>query len=128
MEAARLRHTVAALERRLSQQADNTAQLARLAELRRRGAEKLIAAERREEEVAALIEALPTAAGRTILRLRYCEGLRWCPGKAGHPCVLHAMHETGLYYSERQMYRMHSQALAEARQLFAAGPCLAVSA
>lgn len=131
IEAARLRHTAAALERRLPDPANSSArsaQLARLTDLRRRSAEKLIAAEQREEEVAALIEALPTAAERTILRLRYCEGLRWTPGRAGHTSVLHAMREMGLYYSERQMYRMHSQALAEVRQLFASGPRLAAGA
>ena len=131
IEAARLRHIAAALDRRLPTLADDSArsiQLARISDLRRQAAEKQKTADRREVEVAALIDALPTAAGQTILRLRYCEGLRWCPGKSGRPCVLHAMHETGLYYSERQMYRMHNQALAEARRLFASGRYLAASA
>ena len=131
VEAARLRHTAAALERRLSATREDDAQLiqlSRLTELRRRCEEKQQEAERQEALVSAFIEALPTAAGRTILRLRYCEGLRWTGGRAGHPCVLSAMHKAGLYYSERQMFRMHNQALRDARQLFEAGGLLAVSA
>ena len=133
MEAARLRYNAASLERRLEaleQAGDLSPQtsleraslLSRLSTARRLCAEKRLEAEQREAEVLMLIEALPFASWRAVLRLRYCDGLRWCGGKDGHPCVLSGMAEAGLYYSERQMYRLHLSALEAAAQLFSTSP------
>ena len=131
-EAARARHSASVLERRLNAldrepldtpeiQAARAAIFTKLAATRRFYGQKQREAEQREAEVTALIEALSNADSRLILRLRYCDGLHWSSGKAGHPSVLGGMAEAGLYYSERQMYRMHLHALAEARRLYEAG-------
>lgn len=64
-----------------------------------------------EDAVEAFIQKLPTDSHRCVLRLRYIECLRW-------PDVLCALANAGLTYSERQMYRLHGEALEQARKLW----------
>lgn len=70
------------------------------------------------EEVLKLINSVPIEACRIILMLRYGERLPWTPGKRTEICVQSRMFEHGLYYSERQMYRLHKQGLEEIRRIF----------
>jgi len=62
----------------------------------------------RYAEIEQFIDAIPTPESRTILRLRYLDRLRWAD-------VRRAMTKSNLYYEERQIYRLHGQALREAR-------------
>ena len=48
---------------------------------------------------------------RTVLRLRYLEGLSWTQ-------LQKRLYQDGLYYSERQIFRLHGAALQEARDLW----------
>jgi len=66
---------------------------------------------RRIHDVEQFISTLDDVKHRTVLRLRYVDGLRWDAVSAG-------MKEYGLYYSERGMYKLHGEALAEARVRF----------
>ena len=51
---------------------------------------------------------------RTVLRLRYLEGLSWTQ-------LQKRLYQDGLYYSERQIFRLHGAALQEARELWTEG-------
>lgn len=59
------------------------------------------------------ITELPDVRQRTILRLRYVDLLGWNAVREG-------LQEYGLYYEDRQMFRLHGAALAEARRRFPA--------
>lgn len=59
------------------------------------------------------IAELPDVRQRTILRLRYVDLLGWNAVREG-------LQEYGLYYEDRQMFRLHGAALAEARRRFPA--------
>lgn len=76
-------------------------------------ADRMTAYAKQIEEVEDFIDRLPSAAHRVILRLRYVDLLRWTD-------VLDAMHDYGLYYEDAQMYRLHRQALGEAKKLWEA--------
>lgn len=67
---------------------------------------------RQEIEVEKFIALLRKDSHRIILRLRYVDCLRW-------PGVLKELEKKDLYYSERQVYRLHGEALHEARLLWA---------
>lgn len=75
--------------------------------------EKAAAYLRQIDAVENFISSLPDVKHRSILRLRYADGLGWPDVNAG-------LHEYGLYYEERQMYRLHGAALSEARRRFPA--------
>ena len=60
----------------------------------------------------ALLEALPDERHRKLLFLRHALGLSW-PAIRNSGCEL--------YYSERQLYRLYAQALAQAGALLEAG-------
>ena len=49
---------------------------------------------------------------RILLRLKYVDLLTWSG-------VQDRMRESNIYYSERQIYRIHGEALQEARKLWA---------
>ena len=68
---------------------------------------------RRQGLVEQFITRVPEPKYRVILRLRYVDLLRW-------DGVLSGMQEYGLHYSERAMYKLHGEALAEARRRFPA--------
>lgn len=55
---------------------------------------------------------------RTVLRLRYLEGLSWTQ-------LQKRLYQDGLYYSERQIFRLHGAALQEARELWPKEPAAA---
>ena len=65
----------------------------------------------REREVAAFLSRLPDASHREVLTLRYVSCLRW-------PQIREELEKAGLYYEERQIYRIHGNALQAARQLW----------
>lgn len=91
--------------------------LAALADMRDASDRARIEAEKQEERVAAFIDRLEDPTSRIILKLRYCDCLDWC----GHPrrrSVMGEMAKVGLFYSERQIYRLHGRALNEARELY----------
>lgn len=87
---------------------DRDAALVTLADLSREYQCKLVAAECIEAQVSAFVSTVPGEDNREVLYLRYCEGLSWSQ-------VLRAMQADRCCYSERQMYRIHGRALAEAR-------------
>jgi hypothetical protein len=66
---------------------------------------------RRIEAVEDFISELPDVRHRTVLRLRYIDGLRWDD-------VLTGLREYGMQYEPRHMYRLHGSALAEARRMW----------
>ena len=66
---------------------------------------------RKESDVERFISGLSDSAHRVLLRLRYVDGLTW-------PQVQGEMEQSGIYYSERQIYRIHGDALQAARQLW----------
>ena len=66
---------------------------------------------RQEREVLRFLSRLPDAAHREILTLRYVHCLRW-------PRIREELERSGVYYEERQIYRIHGNALQEARQLW----------
>ena len=65
----------------------------------------------RMREIEEFIDELPTKECRIILRLRYIELLKWKK-------VKWALQKSGIYYEEAQIYRLHGQALREARALW----------
>ena len=67
---------------------------------------------RRETDVERFISRLEKDTHRILLRLKYVDLLTW-------NCVQERMRENGIYYSERQIYRIHGEALQEARKLWA---------
>ena len=71
-------------------------------------------AEEQKEAVEDFISHLPCAIHRSILKLKYADDKNW-------PQVLFALYEEGVYYSERQLYRHHGDALQEARALWRQG-------
>lgn len=73
--------------------------------------EKAAAYLRRIDAVENFISSLPDVKHRSVLRLRYADGLGW-------PDVNEGLRDYGLYYEERQMYRLHGAALSEARKRF----------
>ena len=62
-------------------------------------------------ELEEFIDAIPTPVSRTLLRYRYVECLNWVQ-------VQFAMQKSGYYYERTHIYRLHGDALKEARQLW----------
>jgi len=120
VEARRLRQKISALEDRATSitsqvtgmprggSADSGAVLAALADATAEYYQKLIEVERKELEVAAFIDSLPSDTSRMILKLHYVDRKHW-------PQVLRALTSAGYKVSERKMYRLHGRALEEAR-------------
>lgn len=67
-----------------------------------------------ERTVECFINCLPCAIHRSILKLKYVDDKNW-------PQVLFALYEEGIYYSERQLFRHHGEALQDARALWKQG-------
>ena len=66
----------------------------------------------RYREVAAFIDYLPDATCRTILRRRYLDGdTTWVR-------ILFRLERDGVYYSERQIYRLYTAAMKMAERLW----------
>lgn len=69
-------------------------------------------AEQKEREVEDFINLLPDVRHRAVLTLYYVNLLKW-------PRVVEEMEKCGLYYSERHIFRLHGDALQQARILWA---------
>ena len=69
-------------------------------------------AERKEKEVEDFISLLPDVRHRAVLTLYYVNLFKW-------PRVVEEMEKCGLYYSERHVFRLHGDALQQARVLWA---------
>lgn len=65
--------------------------------------------EEQEERVGRFLDGLKDLRYRAILRLRYVELLHW-------PRVQQELEAGGIYYSERQMFNLHTQALEAAQE------------
>lgn len=85
--------------------------LAALADQRQLHDALLTAAVRQEMKVERFIARLSTDRYRIILKLRYVDLLGW-------PRIQEQLEAQGLYYSDRQIYRLHGEALQEARQVW----------
>lgn len=76
---------------------------------------KTMEAERREmetyKEVEAFISKIPNPTHRAILRLRYLSGLSWVK-------VQMKLYESGIFYSESHIKKLHRQALGAASALW----------
>lgn len=72
---------------------------------------KLLYAQEVEREVDKFIDTLPDPAHRLVLKLRYIDVLGW-------ESVIQRMKQGGLFYSDRQVYRIHGEALEAARALW----------
>lgn len=87
------------------------ARLAALADLQ----DRLIAASddwlRRVKEAEDFVDHIGNVEHRILLQLRYIDCNRW-------EDVRRLMERFGLYYSDRQMFRLHGNALQEARRLW----------
>ena len=64
---------------------------------------------RREKEIEDFIASLQTMESRVILKLRYLEGMSW-------NMINQEFEALGKWVTDRQLYRMHGKALAEARE------------
>lgn len=84
---------------------------AALADLETRLTEEHREALERERAVSSFLSRLPDASHREVLTLRYVHCLRW-------PQIREELEKVGLYYEERQIYRIHGNALQAARQLW----------
>ena len=84
---------------------------AALADLETRLSEEHREALERERAVSSFLSHLPDASHREVLTLRYVHCLRW-------PQIREELEKAGLYYEERQIYRIHGNALQAARRLW----------
>ena len=85
-----------------------------LAEAREEAHARMRAALTRYREVELFLDKLPTREVRAVMRRRYLEGLSWT--EVGRACA-----RDGVYYAERQIYRLHAQGVREARSLWEMG-------
>lgn len=90
--------------------AQKDGQWAALADLRELLAEQYSRALRSEVEVERFLSKIEDPNQRVILRMRYADCMRW-------PEVQEKLQEDGVYYSERQIFRLHGEALQTARKL-----------
>lgn len=86
--------------------------LAALADQRQLHEALLTAAIRQEMKVERFIARLEKDSHRIILKLRYVDLMGW--GR-----IQEQLEAQGLYYSDRQIYRLHGEALQEARRVWA---------
>jgi hypothetical protein len=91
--------------------ADRDAVLASLADVCEEYYAMLTHAEETELEVLKFIDSLSKTNYRMILKLRYIECKRW-------PRVLADLKSAGLDIEERHLFRLHGEALKEAREKF----------
>lgn len=69
-------------------------------------------AQQKEREVEDFINLLPDVRHRAVLTLYYVNLFKW-------PRVVEEMEKCGLYYSERHVFRLHGDALQQARLVWA---------
>lgn len=82
-----------------------------LADARDEEVQAIRSARAREGEVNAFIQSLPISLHRTILRLKYLECMSWTR-------LQFALCDEGVYYSDRQLRRIHGAALESARLIW----------
>ena len=73
--------------------------------------DKYLLAKKREQEVEKFISGLPNPVHRAVLSLHYVDLMTW-------PYVTKELERCGIYYSERQIFRLHGDALQAARLLW----------
>lgn len=86
--------------------------LASLADADSKTLERAAEALRRKEDIEHFIDALPTPNYRIILRLRYLRLLSW--DRIGRE-----LSRMGIDYADSHLFRLHGQALNQARELWA---------
>lgn len=86
--------------------------LALLADARDEEVRAMVREQEKLRQVTAFIERVDGGVLRMVLRLRYLELLPWLQ-------VQKAMNKAGVWYSERQVMRLHARALAAAADLWA---------
>ena len=91
--------------------------LASLADMRASCSQAIIRAEQQVEKVSAFIDKLENPTSRMILKLRYCDCLPWMD-KPKRRTVQGELARSGLCYERTQIFRLHGQALREARELY----------
>lgn len=91
--------------------------LASLADMRISCEKARVQAEIQEQKVTDFIDHLENPVSRMILKLRYCDCLDWIE-KPRRRTVQSEMAKAGLYYSSQHLFRLHGQALREARELY----------
>ena len=67
--------------------------------------------EKAEEEVDRFLDGIRDTRYKAILKYRYVDLYTW-------PRVIKELEKSGIYYEERQVYRLHGKALNEARELW----------
>lgn len=72
-----------------------------------------LAWERAEDEVDRFLDGITDVRYRAILKYRYVDLYTW-------PRVMKELEKSGIYYEERQVFRLHGKALNEARELWRA--------
>ena len=70
-----------------------------------------LAWERAEDEVDRFLDGIQDTRYKAILKYRYVDLYTW-------PRVIKELEKSGIYYEERQVYRLHGKALNEARELW----------
>lgn len=85
--------------------------LAILSDADERTVAKYTEALHRKAEIEDFIDAVPGSLNRSVLRLRYIERLGW--DEVGYKLAMNKV-----YMGDRQLYRVHGQALTEARKLW----------
>lgn len=117
MESRRLRRRLEVLDERRSQLRMRKGTAARkLARMLDEEQDRELAVTRKElesyREVEAFLDRIPDGTYRTILRRRYLDvGLSWSE-------IRDRLEEDGLYYSERHIVRLHTQAVEAAQTLW----------
>lgn len=69
--------------------------------------------EQAEEQVDRFLDGIRDTRYKAILKYRYVDLYRW-------PRIKKELEKCGIYYEERQMFRLHGEALNEARELWRA--------
>lgn len=118
LEADRLRAKLTRLESIAARKGTDD-QAAQIEEMKAQTSDALIRAEKQEADVTQFINSLSDPAYRTVLKLRYCEGLEWTGAPLKRTVQSEMAKVSPAYtYSERSIYRIHGEALQEARELY----------
>lgn len=70
-----------------------------------------LAWERAEDEVDRFLDGIQDTRYKAILKYRYVDLYTW-------PRVIKELEKSGIYYEDRQVFRLHGKALNEARELW----------
>ena len=118
IEAERLRAKLTRLEA-IAARKGTDEQTAQVEELKAQTSNAIIRAEELDADATQFIKSLPDPAHRTLLKLRYCEGLDWVGPPLRRTVQSEMAKVSPAYtYSERSIYRLHGEALKKARELY----------